>query len=419
MPGIHEPHFWNLLITLALITLMILVFAGYFLRRQKNERKQAQEQLRAGEERLQEIIDLMPLALFVKDANSRITLMNRTCEEQWGSKSGEVLGSNASHIFPSDQMAMFIEKDREVFANRQFIEFEEPVWNARLRQNRIARTCKKPVYDKNGNPAYLICLSADITEHKQAEEFLLLSQKLEAVGVLAAGMSHDYNNILTTVVGYIELAKQELDSDSDVCHYLEMCEASSAQAIKLGQQLQAIAHCGDVELQTISLAPLLTFAVNESLRDSPVIREYDLAETLPPVTACVSQIHQIFTQLTVNAREAMPGGGVLRISARACNLTPVGALPLPAGDYLQISFQDTGSGILPENLPRIHDPYFTTKAMGNQKGQGLGLALCQAIIRRHRGLITAESEAGRGATFHIWLPIALNGGSGQKKAAAP
>jgi PAS domain S-box-containing protein len=406
MHGIHATQFWNLASTLAPVTLIFIGVAGYFLFRQRIERRQSQEQLRAGEERLQEIIDLLPAALFIKDANSRITLMNRACEEQWCSVAADVLGSNAGHLFPADQMDMFLAKDREVFANRKFIEYEEPVWSARLQQNRIARTCKKPVFDKNGNPAYLICLSFDITEHKQAEETLLLSQKLEAVGILAAGMSHDYNNILTTVVGYIELAKQELDSGSDAYQYLEMSEASSAQAIKLGQQLQAIAHCGDVELQTISLVPLLTFAVNESLRDSPVIREFDLAETLPPVTACVSQIHQIFTQLTVNAREAMPGGGVLRISARACNLTPVSALPLPAGDYLQVSFQDTGSGILPENLPRIHDPYFTTKAMGNQKGQGLGLALCQAIIRRHRGLITAESEAGRGATFHIWLPAA-------------
>jgi len=332
-------------------------------------------------------------------------LMNRACEEQWCSNSGKVLGSDASHVFPPEQMAMFIEKDRQVFANRIPVEFEEPVWNARLQQNRTTRTCKKPVYDKNGNPDYLICLSFDITEQKQAEESLLLSQKLEAVGILAAGMSHDYNNLLTSVIGYIELAKQELDPGSDAFQYLERCEASSAHAIKLGQQLQAIAHCGDIELQTVSLAPLITLAVNEALQGSPVMREFDLDEALPPVKACPPQIHQIFTQLAVNAREAMPGGGQLRVSARACSLSSTAAPPLPAGDYLRISFRDNGSGIPPENLSRIHDPYFTTKAVGNQKGQGLGLALCQAIIRRHRGLISAESAAGQGATFHIWLPV--------------
>lgn len=223
--------------------------------------------------------------------------------------------------------------------------------------------------------------------------------------MLAAGISHDFNNLLTMVVGYIELAKQDVDPDSDAYQYLEMSETSSAQAINLGRQLQAIAHCGDVKQQTISLAPLITLGVNEALQGSPVTREFDLPPALPPITVCVSQIHQIITQLTVNAREAMPQGGVLRISVRAGSVSTTDTLPLSPGDYLRITFRDTGIGIPPENLQRIFDPYFTTKSMGNRKGQGLGLALCHAIIRRHKGLILAESPAGQGSTFQIWLPV--------------
>ncbi|MDP2694666.1 MAG: PAS domain S-box protein [Gallionella sp.] len=135
---------------------------------------QAEDALRTNEARLREIIDMIPVELFIKDPDSRITLMNRACEEQWGLSFSELRGTDASQLFPPDQMALFLDKDREVFANRQPVDFEETVWNAALKKNRIVHTYKKPVFDEAGKPLYLIGVSVDITERKQADEVLKL-----------------------------------------------------------------------------------------------------------------------------------------------------------------------------------------------------------------------------------------------------
>ena len=135
---------------------------------------QAETALRGNEAHLREIIDLIPVALFVKDLDSRITLMNRTCEAQWGMSFSDLRGTDASQFFPPDQMALFLAKDREVFANRELVDFEETVWRAALKENRIMHTFKKPVFDETGKPLYLIGVSVDITERKRAEEVLKL-----------------------------------------------------------------------------------------------------------------------------------------------------------------------------------------------------------------------------------------------------
>ncbi|HEU0233879.1 MAG TPA: PAS domain S-box protein, partial [Gallionella sp.] len=137
-------------------------------------------QSRESEAFLREIIDTIPMALFIKDPSSRITLMNRACEEQWGMSSSDLRGTDASQFFPPDQMAFFLAKDREVFASRHLAEFEEAAWNAALKENRIVHTYKKPVFDEAGNPSYLIGVSIDITERKAAErELRELNEHLE------------------------------------------------------------------------------------------------------------------------------------------------------------------------------------------------------------------------------------------------
>lgn len=135
---------------------------------------QTEGALRTNKARLREIIDMIPVELFIKDPGSRITLMNRACEEQWGMSFSELRGTDASQLFPPDQMALFLDKDREVFASGQSVDFEETVWNATLKKNRIVHTYKKPVFDEAGKPLYLIGVSVDITERKQADEVLKL-----------------------------------------------------------------------------------------------------------------------------------------------------------------------------------------------------------------------------------------------------
>lgn len=141
------------------------------------ERKQAEDAMRASKEHLKEIIDMIPVALFIKDSSSRITMMNKACEKQWGMSFTDLSGTDAGQFFPPEQMTLFLAKDREVFANRSMVDFEEEAWNAELKENRLVHTYKKPVFDRNGDPLYLICVSVDITERKQVERNLYNSEE--------------------------------------------------------------------------------------------------------------------------------------------------------------------------------------------------------------------------------------------------
>lgn len=152
-----------------------------------SERKKAEESLHASEARLQEIIDMMPVALFVKDSTSNIILMNRACEEQWGMSFSDLRGTDAGRFFPPEQMALFLAKDKEVFASRQSVDFEEAVWNATLGENRIVHTYKKPVFDAVGNPLFLIGATVDITERKRAKKLLSDSERKYRTLVELAG----------------------------------------------------------------------------------------------------------------------------------------------------------------------------------------------------------------------------------------
>ena len=158
-------------------------------------------------------------------------------------------------------------------------------------------------------------------------------------------------------------------------------------------------------MQTTGIKTLILTGVAAELGGSGIDYDFELQDNLPLLRIDVTQIGQVISQLSINAREAMPNGGSLRISAATISLTEKESLTIEPGEYLHMVFKDSGIGIPVENLPRIFDPYFTTKEMGCQKGMGLGLALRHSIIRHHHGQILAESKTGEGTTMHIYLPV--------------
>lgn len=239
----------------------------------------------------------------------------------------------------------------------------------------------------------------------QLEAEALRVKKLEATAILAGGMAHDFNNLLQVILGYICLAKQHAEHGSKVHQLLGVAEKSSGQARELGQRLLTFASGGEVSTHGTHLGRLITTAVEAALKGGNVTLELDLPADIHPAQIDETQMRQVISHLTANALEAMPCGGTLQVAACNLNITEKDGLPLPPGEYVRVTFRDTGKGIPPENMERIFDPYFTTKQMGSQKGMGLGLAICQAIIRKHEGIITAESRPGEGAAFHIYLPV--------------
>lgn len=230
------------------------------------------------------------------------------------------------------------------------------------------------------------------------------ARHLEAISILAGGLAHDFNNLLQVILGYISLAKMSTEDSCKTIDYLNMAEKGSDQARELGQRLRDLANGNSSLKMTDSLAPLIVGAIDAALCDTDIMPEFDLHPDIPDVHFNEAQMLQVISHLIENAKEAMPHGGSLRVSAHNQIISATDGIMLPPGSYVHITFTDNGKGISGYALTKIFDPYFSSKDMGNRKGQGLGLTVCYSIIRRHGGMITADSRVGAGTTIHIWLP---------------
>jgi PAS domain S-box-containing protein len=262
-----------------------------------------------------------------------------------------------------------------------------------------------PLKAPDGSVVKFIKSGEDVTRQKKLEAENLRSRKMEAIGILTGGMAHDFNNLLQVILGYISLAKLKVNSPQTIAEMLDIAEQTSLRARELSQRLLAFSKGGEAFVHPAPLAPLIMSVIAAALRDrSAIAGEFRIAPDLRRVRMDDVQMERTFSNLTQNAVEAMPHGGTLRVEGENVSIGEQDTLSLPAGEYVHIAFHDTGKGITPEALPRIFDPYFTTKEMGSQKGTGLSLALCHSIICKHKGLITAESTPGKGTTFHIYLP---------------
>ncbi len=240
----------------------------------------------------------------------------------------------------------------------------------------------------------------DVTEMKNAEIELMRIQKLESIGVLAGGIAHDFNNILTAILGNISLAKMLSKNESRVEERLTEAERACLRAKDLTQQLLTFSKGGTPVKKATSLAHLLQETATFLLRGSNIKPQFEFSTNLWLVEADEGQLSQVINNLVINAKQAMPTGGILKI--RAYNYFNDGHsdLPLPKGKYVCFSIQDTGTGIDEKSLEKIFDPYFTTK----KTGSGLGLAVTFSVIKKHKGHITVQSKVGEGTTFYVYLP---------------
>ena len=248
-------------------------------------------------------------------------------------------------------------------------------------------------------------MNAMIGERRQIEADLLKARNLESIGVLAGGIAHDFNNLLTAILGNISLARMDLPDGSESEQALAQAESVSQRARDLTQQLLAFAKGGAPIRSLEDLGSIIRESADFSLLGSSVDLQFDLQEDLYPAEVDAGQFSQVVGNLTLNASQAMPGGGRLTIRARNRDLEEGNGLELPAGPYVAIEFRDTGCGIAREHLDRIFDPYFTTKAAGT----GLGLSSVYAIVKNHDGVIRVETEPGAGTTFRIWIPARRTG----------
>jgi PAS domain S-box-containing protein len=271
---------------------------------------------------------------------------------------------------------------------------------ARDGSRRAIAASATPIRDDSGNLAGAVLVLRDVTEKQKAEAQMLTESKLQSVGLLAGGIAHDFNNMLTTIIGNLSLARLTEFSREEAAELMVEAEKAAVGAKDLTQQLLTFARGGAPIKKSIRLPEVIREACQLALRGANVQCAYQLGDDTWPVEADEGQIRQILNNLVINARQAMPQGGKIEVSTENTELSASIMRSLPPGQYVKISIKDHGPGIHPDHLPRIFEPYFTTK----KAGTGLGLATVYSVVRKHNGQINVVSEPGRGTTFEIYLP---------------
>lgn len=240
----------------------------------------------------------------------------------------------------------------------------------------------------------------DLRDKIRLEEERVRRSKLESLSVLAGGIGHDFNNYLGALAGNLSLAKKQAPEGSELHRMLVEAENVSKQAVGLTRQLLTFARGGAPVRKPTDLAPLIEDTVRFALRGKPVAARFTLAGDLLPAEVDAGQIGQVLQNLVINAVQAMRERGTLVVAAENVQIGENEVPSLPAGAHVRITVEDNGTGIPPEQLPKIFDPYFTTK----ETGSGLGLASALSIVRKHQGDMTVDSQVGKGTTFRIYLP---------------
>ncbi len=378
------------------------------------DRKRAERNLR----RLSLAVEQSPAATIITDIDGRIEYVNPKCVDVTGYSAAELIGQTPSMLKSGlTPPATYEDLWRTVLAGR--------VWRGDLQNRRKSgelyweATTISPLTNAHGEIVNIIAVKQDLTERFAAEAArttleaqLRVSQKMQALGTLASGFAHDFNNILGAIAGFTELALAEAKGNASLADSLAEVARASARATSLVRQILTVGRQSEARQRVIYLAPVIHEALH--LLRAAVPTSVSFVTTIAPDTAPVmadpAQVHQILMNLGTNAAHAMRGRtGQLDVTLANCTLgadqpdLPHGLQP---GQYVRLSVADTGCGMRAETLERAFDPFFTTKAMG--EGTGLGLSIVHGIVRSHGGAVTVRSTPDEGTTFDLYFPAVAN-----------
>ena len=366
---------------------------------------------------LQAVIEATPDAIFVKDLDGRYVLVNDAAARFLGRTPADILGKRDGELYPPDTARQFVEDDRLVLASGQPRAFE----GVATGQNGATQAylVTKGVYrDADGRILGLFGISHDITELQaaneslaQTREALFRSQKMEAVGQLTGGIAHDFNNILSVILGNIELLRLYLQRkkrrDKEVEEMIESIIRATVHGKDLTSQLLAFSgrrHLNPTPVNINTLVGTMVRMLSRTLGSSIVIKT-DLSPETWIALVDAATLEAAILNIALNARDAMPEGGRLTIRTLGAEVTepPIAADDLAVGAYAVIALEDTGAGMPPHVAARVFEPFFTTKS--GSGGTGLGMSMVYGFARQSGGMVTIESEPGRGTTVRLFLPL--------------
>jgi two-component system cell cycle sensor histidine kinase/response regulator CckA len=360
--------------------------------RELAERNQARAALQQSAKTMANILENTTDGFFAVDGDWRFTYTNAEAELLLGRKRDQLLGKILWEEFPQLKDSPFEENYRRVLSEQASIDFQASdaagkVW------------FEMRAYPSNGGVSVFF---RDVTERKRIEEERLTTSKLESLGTLAGGIAHDLNNILTVISGNIGLAQIEAPADAGtLLSFLSKAGQAAQHAAHLSSQLLTFSKGGAPLKRVAHMSQLLGQAAEFSLYGSNLRADIDISPDLWKAEVDAGQIEQVVNALIINAREAMPHGGTVRLSARNVELLEPSAFLRP-GRYVKVTISDRGSGVPDDLATKIFDPYFTTKPMGS----GLGLSISYSIVKKHGGMLHLESSSTEGATFAFFLPAA-------------
>lgn len=363
--------------------------------RELAERNQARAALLESARTMTNILEKTTDGFFAVDSEWKLTYINAQAETMVGCKRDEVLGGLLWERFPSLIGSVFQTNYEKVMSEHVALEFEAVDSTGRIWYDVHA-------YPSNGG---LSVFFRDISERKKSETERLTTSKLESLGTLAGGIAHDLNNILTVISGNIGLAQIEAPADGgSLLGFLSKAGQAAQHAAHLSSQLLTFSKGGAPLKKVVSIGELLEHAAEFALYGSNLRADFDIAVDLWKAEVDAGQIEQVVNALMLNAREAMPQGGTVRVRARNIVFEENAEASLSSGRYIKVTISDRGSGISEELRSRIFDPYFTTKPTGT----GLGLAISYSIVKKHGGLLVLENSSVEGSVFAFYLRASEN-----------
>lgn len=383
------------------------------------ERKRAEEALRRSESGFRSVVEDAPYGIFRASTEGRFLQVNPALRKMLGYElQEELLGKDlVIEIFlHSGEYERLI----ELLTRADEIKDVEMEWKRQDGTPITVRCSGRRTNDENGVPAYFEVFAEDVTEKRVLEKQLRMAQKMEAIGRLSGGIAHDFNNLLGVIIGYSRVLKKELGPDNPLSEHALEVEKAGQRAASLTKQLLAFSR---QQVLTPAIVNLNTLAADmEKMLPRLLGEDIEVSLSLNPllgnVKADQSQVEQVIMNLAVNARDAMPTGGKLKIQTANVTLDQTYTRNHPgskAGNYVLLSVTDTGTGMDAATLAHIFEPFFTTKERG--KGTGLGLATVYGIVKQSNGYIAVDSAPGKGTSFQIYLPREVGHASaGEQKA---
>jgi len=370
------------------------------------ERKRAEQALRRSEADFRSMVLDAPYGIYRASLTGRFLQVNPALQKMLGYEQAQELFSKdlAADIF---RRSGEYQRLTDLLTHTEEIKDLEMEWKRQDGTPITVRCSGRRINDENGAPGYFEVFAEDVTEKRVLERQLRMAQKMEAIGRLSGGIAHDFNNLLGVIIGYSRVLKRELGPDNPLCEHALEVEKAGQRAAALTKQLLAFSR---QQVLTPAVLNLNTLAKDMEamllrLLGEDIEVSLELSPNLASVKADQSQIEQVIMNLAVNARDAMPSGGKLKIQTANVELDQnytrnhTGS---KAGSYVLLSVTDTGVGMDAGTLTHIFEPFFTTKERTN--GTGLGLATVYGIVKQSNGYIWVESEPGKGASFQIYLP---------------